>query len=120
MPEEADLKLDGLAVRYGHVAAVNGISLSVRHGSIVAVLGANGAGKTSTLNALAGISPGKVSGTITLFGRRSPSRPHRVVKSGHGACSRRAPGLLAADGGRQPADGRLFPARPTQHREDDG
>jgi branched-chain amino acid transport system ATP-binding protein len=82
MPEQADLKIDGLAVRYGHIAAVNGISLSVGHGSIVAVLGANGAGKTSTLNALAGISPGKVSGLITLFGRRSPSRPHRVVKAG--------------------------------------
>ena len=82
MPEEADLELDGLAVRYGHVTAVNGISLSVRRGSIVAVLGANGAGKTSTLNALAGISPGKVSGTITLFGQRSPRQPHRIVKSG--------------------------------------
>ena len=69
-------------MRYGHVTAVNGISLSVRRGSIVAVLGANGAGKTSTLNALARISPGKVSGIITLFGQRSPRRPHRIVKSG--------------------------------------
>ena len=40
----ADLLVEGLSVRYGHVSAVRSISLRVSHGEVVAVLGANGAG----------------------------------------------------------------------------
>jgi branched-chain amino acid transport system ATP-binding protein len=78
-----DLLVEDLVVRYGHVLAVDGISLSVRHGSVVAVLGANGAGKTSTLRAISGSLRGSCSGSATLFGepilRR---RAHRLVKRG--------------------------------------
>jgi branched-chain amino acid transport system ATP-binding protein len=83
MSELVDLEISDLVVRYGHITAVDGISLTVPRGTIVAVLGPNGAGKTSTLNALAGISPGKVSGGISLFGERSRNRSaHRIVRSG--------------------------------------
>lgn len=83
MTEPNDLEINDVFVRYGHVAAVNGISLTVRRGQIVAVLGANGAGKTSLLNALAGSSVGKVTGSIKLFGDSIASRPaHRVVRAG--------------------------------------
>jgi branched-chain amino acid transport system ATP-binding protein len=83
MSESIDLDVTDLTVTYGQIAAVHGISLNVRRGSIVAVLGANGAGKTSALNALSGSSPGKVTGSITLFGQAARKRSaHRVVRSG--------------------------------------
>jgi branched-chain amino acid transport system ATP-binding protein len=83
MTETADLEVADLVVEYGHIRAVDGVSLTVGRGQIVAVLGANGAGKTSMLNALAGTSPGKVTGSISTFGKRSRSRrAHRIARSG--------------------------------------
>lgn len=49
------LEIEGLHVAYGHVRAVDGISLSVGGGQIVALIGANGAGKSTTLAALSGL-----------------------------------------------------------------
>jgi len=49
------LEIDGLRVAYGHVRAVDGVSLSVGAGQIVALIGANGAGKSTTLAALSGL-----------------------------------------------------------------
>ncbi|MFI9429255.1 MULTISPECIES: ABC transporter ATP-binding protein [Streptosporangium] len=43
-----------LAVNYGPVTALRGISLSVPRGSIVTVLGGNGAGKSTLLRAVSG------------------------------------------------------------------
>lgn len=53
------LDIGALAVSYGRVEAVHGVSLSVSHGSIVTVIGANGAGKTTLLNATMGILPAR-------------------------------------------------------------
>jgi branched-chain amino acid transport system ATP-binding protein len=49
------LKLHQLEVSYGHVRALQGVSLEVREGELVALLGANGAGKSSTLMTISGI-----------------------------------------------------------------
>ena len=54
---QALLEVRGLAVSYGGIQAVKGISLEVRQGEIVALVGANGAGKTSTLRAISGLLP---------------------------------------------------------------
>ncbi len=51
------LVLDKLAVRYGAVDAVRGLSLEVKPGEIVGLIGPNGAGKSSTLNAVMGAAP---------------------------------------------------------------
>jgi branched-chain amino acid transport system ATP-binding protein len=81
--QDYDLELSDIVVRYGHVSAVEGVSMAVARGAIVAVLGANGAGKTSLLNAVAGSSVGKVTGTVSLFGRPLSTRnAHRVVRAG--------------------------------------
>ena len=53
----AVLELRDLAVAYGGVLAVRGVSLSVEAGSIATVIGANGAGKSTLLNAIMGILP---------------------------------------------------------------
>jgi len=49
------LEVNNLAVEYGAIKAVKGISFKVGKGQIVAILGANGAGKSSTLRTISGI-----------------------------------------------------------------
>jgi branched-chain amino acid transport system ATP-binding protein len=49
------LDVQNLAVAYGGIQAVKGISLSVAEGELVTLIGANGAGKTTTLNTLGGL-----------------------------------------------------------------
>jgi branched-chain amino acid transport system ATP-binding protein len=49
------LEVQNLAVSYGRIEAVRGISFGVPAGAAVGLIGANGAGKSSTLAALAGL-----------------------------------------------------------------
>lgn len=67
VPPDPLLKVEGLSVRYGHVSAVNDVSLSVGVGEFVTVVGANGAGKSTLIKAVMGLVPG--SGAMTLAGR---------------------------------------------------
>jgi len=53
------LVVQDLAVSYGNINAVQGVSFRVEPGELVALIGANGAGKSSTLNCLAGLLPAK-------------------------------------------------------------
>jgi branched-chain amino acid transport system ATP-binding protein len=67
-PREPLLNVTDLAVSYGAITALRGISLSVGKGEVVALIGANGAGKTSTLRAVSGmLRPQR--GSITLEGK---------------------------------------------------
>lgn len=60
------LEVDGLAVSYGRVPAVTGVSLRLMPGEIVTVIGANGAGKSTLLNAVMGVLA--ATGTVRLDG----------------------------------------------------
>ena len=76
------LRIEDLAVSYGHIEAVKGINLSLRQGEITALVGANGAGKSTTLLAISGLvkaSRGKV-----LFNGDDLLQwsPHRIVAGG--------------------------------------
>ncbi len=53
------LSISDLAISYGNIKAVKGISLDIEEGEIVTLIGANGAGKSSTLRAISGIIPYK-------------------------------------------------------------
>lgn len=46
-----------MAVNYGRIEALHGISLTVEEGELVTLIGANGAGKTTTMRAISGIRP---------------------------------------------------------------
>jgi branched-chain amino acid transport system ATP-binding protein len=63
------LALSKVAVKYGGIRAIKGISLEVAKGEIVAMIGANGAGKTTTLKSIMRLLPLE-SGTIDFAGRR--------------------------------------------------
>ncbi|MGE0420410.1 MAG: ATP-binding cassette domain-containing protein, partial [Acetobacteraceae bacterium] len=71
------LEIRDLAVSYGAVEAVRGISLTAAPGAITAIVGANGAGKSSLLRAITGLAPIK-GGQVLLDGKDithvSPSR----------------------------------------------
>ena len=66
-PAAALLETRNLAVRYGPIQAVRGVSLSLRQGQILALIGPNGAGKSSLARSLAGLVP-TCGGQILLGG----------------------------------------------------
>jgi sulfate-transporting ATPase len=85
-PDRADrtpvLEADGITVRFGGLAAVEGFSLSVRRGEIVGLIGPNGAGKTTLFNAISGLNV-PTHGTVHLFGTDVTSWPvHRRAELG--------------------------------------
>ena len=76
------LRVEDLAVNYGHIAAVKGISFQLQAGEITALVGANGAGKSTTLLALSGLlraARGRI-----LFEDEDITRlaPHEIVRRG--------------------------------------
>ena len=76
------LRISDLAVNYGHVRAVNGISFHVETGETVALLGGNGAGKTTTLRTISALLR-PASGAIEFNGRPLTGlRPHEVIAQG--------------------------------------
>ncbi|MFC6253398.1 ABC transporter ATP-binding protein [Secundilactobacillus hailunensis] len=60
----AMLEVKDLAVNYGVINAVKGVSFHINEGEIVSLIGANGAGKTTILKTISGLLK-PVSGTIT-------------------------------------------------------
>ncbi len=76
------LQVENLAVHYGGIEALRGVSLEVPAGEVVALIGANGAGKTTTLRASSRmIRPS--AGTVRFLGEdvtRLPS--HALVARG--------------------------------------
>ncbi len=78
------LTLDNVHSYYGHIHALQGISINVDEGEIVTLIGANGAGKSTTLRTISGILHPK-QGRITLRGRDiSHTDPHLIVNAGVG------------------------------------
>jgi branched-chain amino acid transport system ATP-binding protein len=76
------LEIKNLAVSYGAIKALHGISLSVAPGKIVTLIGSNGAGKTTTLKTISGLLKPK-SGEIFYEGRNIAALPpHEIVKRG--------------------------------------
>jgi len=76
------LEIQNLAVSYGAINALHGISLSVRTGQIVTLIGSNGAGKSTTLRAVSGLVKLK-SGDIRYESASIAGLPpHEIVRRG--------------------------------------
>ena len=76
------LELRDIAVSYGMIEALKGISLQVEQGEIVALIGANGAGKSTILMAISGAAP-LTGGSVFLNGRTITGMPpHEIVRLG--------------------------------------
>ena len=65
----ADVELEGVAKRFGNVAACAGVDLRVEDGEFVTLLGPSGCGKSTTLNLIAGLETVS-EGEIRMGGRR--------------------------------------------------
>src|SRR5487761_2189825 len=68
------LEIRDLAVAYGGLRALSGVSLSVAPGQFVTVVGPNGAGKTTLFKTICGIVPA-AGGTVTWDGTALLPRP---------------------------------------------
>jgi len=87
----AVLQLDDVAVRFGGVQAVGGVTRSVEEGGFVGLIGPNGAGKTTLIRIIAGLLRAD-RGRITLGGvdvtgeptstrvRRGLALTHQIVR----------------------------------------
>jgi len=76
------LEVRDVAVSYGKVRALRGISLTVNAGTIVSIVGANGAGKSTLLKAVMGLVP-TVQGEIEFDGiRLDTATAPRIVRAG--------------------------------------
>ena len=64
----ARITLENLVVRYGSLAAVDGVSLDIEDGEFVVFLGPSGCGKTTTLRCIAGLEQA-TSGNICFDGK---------------------------------------------------
>ena len=49
------LSIDGLAISFGGIKALDGVSIDVKEEEILAVIGPNGSGKTSMFNCISGV-----------------------------------------------------------------
>jgi branched-chain amino acid transport system permease protein len=79
---EVPLVVHDLAVDFGGVAALAGVSLVVRPGTITSLIGPNGAGKTTAFNAITGYQRPR-SGRVTLGGETlTLRRPAAVARLG--------------------------------------
>ncbi len=78
----AVLQIDGLAVSYDGMRALDGVTLQAEPGTIVALVGANGAGKSSLLRAISGLVRAE-RGSIHFDGVDITREPaHRIVRRG--------------------------------------
>ena len=82
MAGAALLQVDDVALRFGGITALGGVSLAIQEGETVAVIGPNGSGKTSLFNCITGLYK-PTSGAITFRGKSLLGlSPDRVTAQG--------------------------------------
>lgn len=86
MSESPNILLEtrGLAITFGGLKAVDGVSLALREGIITTLVGPNGAGKTTLFNLITGqLEPD--AGDVQWLGRSIKGQPHwKIAQAGIG------------------------------------
>jgi branched-chain amino acid transport system ATP-binding protein len=78
------LSLKDVHTYYGHIHALQGVTIEVGRGEIVTLIGANGAGKTTTLKTISGLLRPR-EGSVNYEGNDiSKTQPHTLVQLGIG------------------------------------
>jgi branched-chain amino acid transport system ATP-binding protein len=72
------IEVKNIAVWYGNIQALKGVSLSLQKGEIVAVVGSNGAGKSTLIKGIAGLLP-KRQGDIFFDGQNITKKPAELI-----------------------------------------
>jgi branched-chain amino acid transport system ATP-binding protein len=76
------LEIDAVEMRFGGLAALDGVSFAVEPGSVVGLIGPNGSGKTTLMNVISGVYK-PTAGAVRFKGRRIADVPtHRVCHLG--------------------------------------
>jgi ABC-2 type transport system ATP-binding protein len=75
---EQAVTVQHLVKKYGHLLAVNDVSLSIHEGEIFGIIGPNGAGKTTTVECISGLRAPD-SGSISVFGL-SPQKDRNAIR----------------------------------------
>jgi ABC-2 type transport system ATP-binding protein len=70
--------VEHLVKKYGHLVAVNDVSLSIHEGEIFGIIGPNGAGKTTTVECISGLRAPD-SGSIRVYGL-SPQKDRNKIR----------------------------------------
>ena len=95
MSTDTIFKVDDLAIHFGGIKAVDGVSFDVPRGSIFTIIGPNGAGKTTIFNAISrlyNVTRGTLTSmvqtlptlrrkTLPALGSRGPSKTLSCLKT---------------------------------------
>ena len=76
------LEVRDLAVRFGGVTAVGGVSFGVAAGTVTSLIGPNGAGKTTAFNVITGFQRPTAGGVVHDGIAITGWRPHRIAARG--------------------------------------
>lgn len=76
------LEIDDVGMRFGGLAALDGVSFDVEQGSVVGLIGPNGSGKTTLMNVISGVYK-PTHGAVRFAGKRIADVPtHAVCRLG--------------------------------------
>ncbi len=105
--DDALLSARGLALRFGAIAALDGVDAELWPGEVLAVVGESGSGKTTLLNVLSGrIRPDAGIVEVSRSDRPPAQCPRHAGARAAGVAPLRL-GVRAAEPARRPAHGRL-------------
>jgi branched-chain amino acid transport system ATP-binding protein len=76
------LNIDNLAVSYGAIKALHGVSLQINRGEIVTLIGSNGAGKTTLLRTISGLLRATAGEIVFEDSQIQRLKPHEIVRLG--------------------------------------